>query len=312
MLAFKLSFALALTVVAFSARSGDISEARLKADVEKLAGFGERDACRFGPKSGIDAARRWIESHYSRSPGWSVKTHEFDMEDCPTDGTQRNVIATLEGSDLKDEAVLVTGHYDSIAWRGEWNQSPRSDRAPGANDSGSQTAALLELSRALAGAKPRRTLVLVSFAGEEEGLLGSKALVQDLATALPGKRVVAVVNLDIVGGDLTANGPDAKSCRLFAPDRPPHSQLARRAIDIAAKATPGFEVVWVRAVDRPGRSGDQISFQKAGIPAIRLIEPRETLAHQHSVQDLPEFVSPVFMARMVGLVRSVALELANN
>lgn len=106
-----------------------------------------------------------------------------------TRGTTWNVAAVLEGSDpaLRDQAIVLGSHYDHLPDRGEWFY-------PGANDNGSGTVAVIELARVLAGAKPRRPIVFVSFGAEENGLLGSYYY----AGHAP-RRTAAVINLDMVG-----------------------------------------------------------------------------------------------------------------
>jgi hypothetical protein len=62
--------------------------------------------------------------------------------------------------------------------------------------------------------------------------------------------------------------------------------------------------------DRPGRGGDHEAFLSAGYPAVRFIEPAENLAHQHSEQDLFQYVTPEFTARVAQVVAAVAASLA--
>lgn len=112
-----------------------------------------------------------------------------------------NVLASLPGGDLKQEIVMIGAHYDHIGVEGLGQCGAAGDDkiCNGADDNASGTAMVLELARAWkqSGRTPRRTIVFTHFAGEELGVLGSKAL----AEALPfgDGRVVAMVNLDMVG-----------------------------------------------------------------------------------------------------------------
>ena len=116
-----------------------------------------------------------------------------------------NVLASLPGSDRAQEIVLIGAHYDHIGQAGLGLCSEaRSDKVVdsicnGADDNASGTAMVLELARAYkqSGRAPQRTIVFVNFAGEELGVLGSKALAE--APPFDLKRVVAMVNLDMVG-----------------------------------------------------------------------------------------------------------------
>jgi Peptidase family M28/PA domain len=110
----------------------------------------------------------------------------------------RNVMGLLPGSDpaLAGEAVLVGAHYDHL---GRGNEGGALDGAgihPGADDNASGTAALLAVAAALGRAepRPRRPILFVAFTGEEKGWAGSR-----LVADRPPKRVVAMLNLDMVG-----------------------------------------------------------------------------------------------------------------
>ena len=116
-----------------------------------------------------------------------------------------NVLASLPGGDLAREIVLIGAHYDHIGAVGLGQCAEARSGAVvdaicnGADDNASGTAMVLELARAWkqSGRPPRRTVVFVNFAGEELGVLGSKALAE--APPFDLKRVVAMVNLDMVG-----------------------------------------------------------------------------------------------------------------
>jgi hypothetical protein len=120
-----------------------------------------------------------------------------------------NVLAQIEGSDRKDEIVVVGAHFDHIGRDGtgqchvEPGDTEKDGVCNGADDNASGSAMVVEVARALAAAnvKPRRTLVFANFSGEEVGLHGSKALAESPPPVPPfaqGK-VVAMVNLDMVG-----------------------------------------------------------------------------------------------------------------
>jgi hypothetical protein len=122
-----------------------------------------------------------------------------------------NVLAYLPGTDLAREIVVVGAHFDHIGTsdRGHFCR-PRDlpdgtvdNVCNGADDNGSGTVALQEIALALkeAGVHPRRSIVFAHFSGEELGLYGSKALADHPPDAAPfaGGRVVAMVNMDMVG-----------------------------------------------------------------------------------------------------------------
>ena len=116
--------------------------------------------------------------------------------------TTANVIGILPGDDprLRDEAIVIGAHYDHLGHGGEGSLAPESigQIHPGADDNASGTTLVLALARAFAASGPRpRTLVFVTFAGEELGLLGSAHYVTH--PPFPLDRTVLMVNADMVG-----------------------------------------------------------------------------------------------------------------
>ena len=102
-----------------------------------------------------------------------------------------NVVASIRGSKYPDEQVIVCGHLDAF------------DTGTGGIDCGTGIAPMMEAARmlALSGAKPKRTILFIAFAGEEFGLLGSKAYCKKHQQELP--KIVNVFNRD--------GGPDLPS-----------------------------------------------------------------------------------------------------
>jgi Zn-dependent M28 family amino/carboxypeptidase len=98
---------------------------------------------------------------------------------------QTNVIAELDGQN-DDNVVMAGAHLDSVP------------AGPGINDNGSGSAALLELAVQLAKVKPENTLRFAWWGGEEAGLIGSTAYVDDLSAA-ERDRIALYLNFDMVG-----------------------------------------------------------------------------------------------------------------
>jgi hypothetical protein len=143
-------------------------------------------------------------------------------------GEAVNVVGVLEGADpeLRREAVVLGAHYDHLG-RGEFGSlapQRRGEVHNGADDNASGTAGLLALARAFARAeRPRRSLVFAAFAGEEIGLFGSRAYVENPAVPLPD--TVAMLNLDMVG-----RLRDAGLVVLGTGSSPAFPPLVRRAL----------------------------------------------------------------------------------
>jgi hypothetical protein len=110
-------------------------------------------------------------------------------------GQAENVVGIVEGSDLIDEIVIITAHYDHIGVDGE-------EVFNGADDDGSGTVAVMELAQAFklakeAGNGPRRTMVFMTVSGEEKGLLGSEYYTDNPIFAL--ENTVTNLNIDMIG-----------------------------------------------------------------------------------------------------------------
>ena len=108
-----------------------------------------------------------------------------------------NVMGFVEGSDKKDEVLIISAHYDHIGI------SPDGQVNNGANDDGSGTVTVMEIAQAFAKAKaegngPRRSILFLTVTGEEKGLLGSQYYA-DTAPVLPLTNTVCNLNIDMVG-----------------------------------------------------------------------------------------------------------------
>ncbi len=107
----------------------------------------------------------------------------------------RNIAAYFEGKSKKDEYVIISAHYDHIGQRGDVIYY-------GADDNGSGTTTLLEITEALALAKkegnaPERSILVIWMTGEEKGLLGSEYYSEH--PIVPISQTVADINIDMVG-----------------------------------------------------------------------------------------------------------------
>jgi len=155
--------------------------------------------------------------------------------------TTANVVGELPGTDHPEEVVILGAHLDS------W------DLATGATDNGAGVAALLEVLRAVqaAGLRPKRTLRVVLFAGEEQGLLGSRAY---LAThAAEARKIQAVVVMDAGSGRISA----------FADGQVDAWAEALQQALVPAEPLGPVDVAYARA-----QGSDHETFRAQGIPAF--------------------------------------------
>ncbi|MBI3586345.1 MAG: M28 family peptidase [Ignavibacteriales bacterium] len=118
--------------------------------------------------------------------------------------TTANVVGFLEGNDpvLKNEIIAIGAHHDHLGYGGPGSGSTKPDTVAvhhGADDNASGTAGLLELAQAFAARKSelKRSILFLSFSGEELGLLGSAYYVK--APTLPLEKTVTMLNMDMIG-----------------------------------------------------------------------------------------------------------------
>jgi hypothetical protein len=310
-----------------------VSADRLRATDVHLVAFGtrnlfsERSASR---RRGVYAARDWLAARFreaARSSGGRLSVAYDTYVKPKTPRTPRavevsSVIATLRGDDPARATYVMSSHYDS---RNSDGNDALLD-APGADDNGSGTSAVLEAARIMAPMHFRGTIVFACFDGEEQGLFGSDHFAKTLAAQ--GVRVGADLNNDIIG---TPNGHDGEhspnDVRLFSEALPsgadsglvnvlgtendsPARELARFAKETDAAYVPAMRVSLIYRSDRFLRGGDQQSFAAVGFPAVRYVEPHENFDHQHQtirvtdgVQygDLLQYVDFDYLARVTQL-----------
>jgi len=106
-----------------------------------------------------------------------------------------NIIGFIEGTDLKDEIIIITAHYDHLGIKDTLIYN-------GADDNGSGTVAIMEIAQAFMIAKkegngPRRSVLIMPVSGEEKGLLGSKYYTDN--PIYPLENTVANLNVDMIG-----------------------------------------------------------------------------------------------------------------
>lgn len=201
------------------------------------------------------------------------KRMEFEVDlKGRADATGRNLLGMIRGSDpaLGTEVVLIGAHQDHIGRDGAGRIYP------GANDNASGTAVVMEMARAAvaSGWTPRRTVYFVALGGEEQGLLGAKALAADLP--FDSTRLVAMINIDMAGhgdgGFGVAGGPNVGPA-YFA---------WRAGIDSAMAAS--FEEYQLH-----GEGSDFFPFAERGVPAITAWS-RGDHSRYHDIEDRPRYV----------------------
>ncbi len=309
-----------------------VSAKKIEKYNRKLVSFGTRNtnSAQDNPTRGIGAARDWIYNEFKRISAncngcLEVKKQTYLQKKgrrVPKDINITNVIATLKGTKNPDRIYVVSGHYDSMCG----DPSDGNCDAPGANDDGSGTAAVIEMARVMSKQKYDATIMFMTVAGEEQGLLGARHFVKE---AVKNKLdIEAMFTNDIIGGVKTfKNAPDRQSVRLFAEGVPsnetpqqarlrrsvggendsPARQLGRYIYQTARIYSPKFRVQLIYRRDRYLRGGDQIPFLENGFAAVRFTEPHEDYDHQHQnvrtengkfYGDTPEYIDFKYIAKV--------------
>ena len=294
----------------------DVDPRRIRFYDSSLVSFGTRNlySDTLSSTRGTGAARRWIHAQltgFNRDCGGCLRV-EFDTATMQTPrntaSPQRritNVLAWLPGRDTS-RVIVIGGHYDSCVCAvppGGGRDSVST--APGANDDGSGTSAVIELARVFSRAFPRGLETTVIFAlhdAEEQGLLGSTHLAKRLRDG--GYAVIAGMTDDIVGNVTAEDGSvDSTSVRIFAPD-PDTSrsrELARHVWAVGERYLPHFQVVPVWRLDRVGRGGDHRPFVEQGWAGLRFTERVENEKRQHRPTDELAWVNFGYVANVARL-----------
>jgi hypothetical protein len=324
---------------------GQVSEARIKAILEKLESFGTRNTMSNpdDPARGVGAARNWILNEMkSYNPRLEVRFEKFRVKKQGQrifkDVDLYNVIAVLPGTKMPETVVIVSGHYDSLNLGTRPAGAPAGPAAdagagapgnttanmtladfeknaelpaPGVCDDGSGTATVMELARVMSQYQFDKSVAFIAFAGEEQGLIGSS--LQAAKAHRENQVIEAVLNNDIVGTDTSGNGRTGNTSVSIYSDETMDSlsqQLARYTREVGERYLPGMKVSTVFMGDRLGRGGDHTPFQWEGFAAVRVSTPNEIYANQHRATDTLANMSVPYTTRVARVNLVVAANLA--
>lgn len=187
--------------------------------------------------------------------------------------TTQNVAATLEGTDpnLKNEYVVFSAHYDHL------KTGANGEVYPGADDDGSGTTAILTIAHAMSMERPKRSVLVMFHAGEELGLLGSEYNT-DYAPAVPLDKMVADLNIDMIGRSKAAGDhesadehlTDANSVYLVGSNR-----ISQELHQLSEETNSQFQKLkldyYYNDPDNPERiyyRSDHWNYAKHGVPVI--------------------------------------------
>lgn len=287
----------------------EVSADSLQSYINTLVSFGTRNtlSTQTDSKKGIGAARNWVLDKFNQfaKNADGRLTEIIDTTTISADGRRvdkpvllGNVMATLKGSDPNDKRIfIISGHLDTR----RTDVMDRTGDAPGANDDGSGTAAVIECARVMSRHSFSATIIFVAVSGEEQGLLGSTFMANKAKKE--NWDVAGVFNNDIVGSNHSneTNIINNTKVRVFSEGIPADAtekdiariralglendsksrELARYVKEIGERYVEHLEVVMVYRTDRFLRGGDHLPYLKNGFTAVRITEMNENFNHQH-------------------------------
>lgn len=219
-----------------------------------------------------------------------------------------NICAFIEGSELPNEILVISAHYDHIGIK-------NNEIYNGADDNGSGTAALLSIAKAFAVAKkegngPKRSILFLHVTGEEHGLYGSKFYAEN--PLFPLKNTIADINIDMIGRRDEKHSKSNNYIYLIGSDF--LSTDLYESCEIANKKYVNLEIDYTyNSKSDPNRyyyRSDHYNFAKNGIPVVFLFNGVHADYHQASDEvDKIEFDA---LAKRTQLGFAIAWDLANR
>lgn len=233
--------------------------------------------------------------------GYSITSEVIEVE-------TENVLGYLEGTDKKDEVIVLTAHYDHVGMNGK-------EIYNGADDDGSGTSAIMEIAEAFVKASeegngPRRSLLFMTVTGEEKGLLGSAYYAAN--PIYPLSTTVANLNIDMIGRVDPDHEENPEYVYLVGSDKL-SSELHKISEDANATYTNLDLDYTYNDQDHPDRiyyRSDHWNFAKNNIPVIFYFNGTHDDYHQPS--DTIEKINFEMLTKRAHLVFYTAWELANR
>jgi hypothetical protein len=328
----------------------EVNPDSLQSYIKSMLTFGTRStvSSTTDPRKGIGAARNWVLSKFNQFAAASggrltaivdTTTYPGDGRRVKTDISLGNTVATLKGTDPNDNRIfIISGHLDSR----RTDVMDGTNDAPGANDDGSGSAAVLECARVMSKHAFPATIIFVTVSGEEQGLLGSTFMAKKARAQ--NRNIEAVLNNDIMGSNNSneTNIINNTQVRVFSEGLPSYKldsvtaarirglglendgkarQLARYVKEIGERYVDNLQVMMIYRNDRFLRGGDHTPYVENGYAAVRITEMNENFNRQHQdvrtekgvvFGDLEEFIDYEYLRKNTALNLSNLANLAKS
>jgi hypothetical protein len=258
-------------------------------DIAKLSGdaLGGRN----NGTAGSTAARQFLTEQLQ--PLGTVQTQAF------SGGT--NVVATIPGTDLADEYVVVGAHYDHLGSSCTYKKS-NDTICNGATDNAAGVAAALAIARSIGAKHTRRSVVVGLWDGEEDGLVGSRWYADH--PLVPLADTVGYVNFDIQGANLSPSLRDKSFAIGSESGGAGLQQIVHDAINGSTLQTETLSTIFGQ-----GRS-DHVSFLSKQIPTVFFSDATGPCYHTNA--DEISIVDFDKLQREIGIAAKVTRALANT
>lgn len=290
----------------------------------KTATQGQKKAARYIAQEMQKMGLKPANPKNSKNPFWQtfrlsqtaygyslLRSRKDNPRENPKIVESENVVGWIEGTDKKDEFVVITAHYDHEGIIG-------GKIYYGADDNGSGTSSVLEMAAAFmqakkAGFAPRRSIVFMLLTAEEVGLLGSKYYT-DIEPLFPLQNTVVNLNTDMIGRidekylpEKQTNyvyliGSDRLSRDLFLLQEKVNKESVNLILDYTYNDVMHPEMLYYRS--------DHYNFAKKDIPIVFYFSGLHPDYHQPT--DTPDKIHYPKMAKIAQLIFLTAWEIANR
>jgi hypothetical protein len=226
----------------------------------------------------------------------------------------QNVVGKFSGSDpkLRGEYIAFSAHYDHLA------SGTAGEFYPGADDDGSGTSGVLAIAKAMAAARPRRSVLVIFHAGEELGLLGSKYNA-DFSPVIPLSTMVVNINMDMIGRSRPPGDKDPQNAQMtdqdtiyvIGADRTSKElhQLHERTNDEVEDLRLDYTLNDTKHPDQIFFRSDHWNYGKHGVPFIFYFDGVGEDYHQPS--DTIDKIDYKKLTRVTRLAFAIGLRVAN-
>ncbi|UFH56698.1 M28 family metallopeptidase [Spirosoma sp. KNUC1025] len=218
-----------------------------------------------------------------------------------------NVAGLLVGTDLKQEIIVLSAHYDHLGKLGK-------RIFHGADDNASGTAAILSIasvfdSLAQQGIRPRRSMLFVLFSGEEDGLLGSDYFIRN--SPIPLQQMRCNLNVDMVGRTDYPHRKKSDYCYIITGPQPPgllqQVEMANKQSVNVALNNEGYDVK--TDPSQHFYRSDHYNFFKSGVPVLFFTSGEHPDYHQPS--DTADKINYLVLQKRATLIFQTAWRIAN-